>query len=859
MLHEEGAMRVVSTLIVQQAAGGEDCQALGRQPRSRRHTARTRGSRRTLAQALLVTSLSAALFACFVASSLAAAKPPAPISGSAKSPPTPGSLPGLPPFNASTVAGLVSAAKALASASSSGSATGTSPPAASPPAGAQRQDLPPTRPNVAAASVAAPPNPAPTIVPAPPFTECPAVGSSPSCGILLVVNSDGSVSVVTDPTVGPYDGTDDTLVGIVNDSNAAVQAVTVTGPGSGLGELDGDGLCTYGVSGCPFGPTGYEGPGTGIVTSPSLPDSAEIDFASGLAASGTAYFSLEGALTSAQLTARRGTLGNNVQVWQPQDSVTAPFQSLSPLQLVSGTSQTADVTLQVENDAAHTFQEMAGFGGTLTDSSAYLMDASNPLLPDAQPSSAAIATLFGAPTGTSGIGLDLVRIPIGGNDFSQKNYSTACAQSNAACSTGNNYTDDDPTGLFSSFFGDPSLKSFSTGVDAQYMIPTLKAALIANPSLQFIASPWSAPAWMKCGLIGPVCLAPGTLDGGELRGGEELTYAMYLVRWIEAYQKAGVPIAAITIDNEPFNNNSNYPIMTMSVGQQEKVIEDLGQQLKLAHLSTAIVGLDHNWDYATQAAQLLSSPAGQYLRPTPGPSQAVSPGIAFHAYGTAQPSAQIPLQAAAEPIYEDESTPTGAYAGVPYAFPNDLRTDPNDFSSDLVNNTLTEVIQSVAYGSKSAMLFDLAANGNYGPTINTYGAHDKQGGCGPITPTTRNSTLAHKNCLPMVEISSPGALAVPNVGYAVLGDVSRYVEPDAHRIFSTLGQGGNACPQPPSSTPPVSCDVWSVAFENPDGSIVLVVLNHSPVSKWVAVDWNGQSFKSDVPARMVQTFVWPSS
>ena len=150
--------------------------------------------------------------------------------------------------------------------------------------------------------------------PAPPFTECPAIGASPSCEILLVVNADNTVSVVGDPSVGTFDGSDDTLVGIINDSTAAVKAVTVSGPGSDLSGFDGDGICSgdYGAwtgsTGCPYGPTGYEGPGTSFVTDPSLPDSAEVDFAGGLAPGKTAYFSLEGALTSAQLTAREGGL-----------------------------------------------------------------------------------------------------------------------------------------------------------------------------------------------------------------------------------------------------------------------------------------------------------------------------------------------------------------------------------------------------------------------------------------------------------------------------------------------------------------------------------------------------------------------
>jgi hypothetical protein len=142
----------------------------------------------------------------------------------------------------------------------------------------------------------------------PPYSQCPSIGASPSCQLLVVVNADRTVSVVGDPAIRPFDGSDDTLVGVVNHSAAPVSAITVTGPGTGLGNLDGDGLCTFGVAGCPFGTTSYEGPGTSIVLAAALPDSAEIDFAGGLAAGASTYFSLEGALTSAKLTARQGPI-----------------------------------------------------------------------------------------------------------------------------------------------------------------------------------------------------------------------------------------------------------------------------------------------------------------------------------------------------------------------------------------------------------------------------------------------------------------------------------------------------------------------------------------------------------------------
>ncbi len=200
--------------------------------------------------------------------------------------------------------------------------------------------------------VAAPVSAGAAVTPAVPPTPCPAIGASPGCEILLVVNSDNTVSVLGDPTIGPYDGSDDTLVGIVNNSTRPVNAVTVSGPGSGLSLFDGDGICSGqfgtwdGSASCPYGPSGYEGPGTSFVTDSSLPDSAEVDFTGGLAPNASAYFSLEGALTSATLSAREGHLtcdfvGGDTNPdycipadWNAHTLSTSPSQGMEPLNLI---------------------------------------------------------------------------------------------------------------------------------------------------------------------------------------------------------------------------------------------------------------------------------------------------------------------------------------------------------------------------------------------------------------------------------------------------------------------------------------------------------------------------------------------
>jgi hypothetical protein len=193
----------------------------------------------------------------------------------------------------------------------------------------------------------------------PPFTQCAPVGYDSSCSILLDVNTDNSVSVLTDPSVGPFDGADDTLVGIVNNSTTPVTAVTVTGPGTDLSGFDYDGLCNanyYGHGsplGCPFGPTGYEGPGTSLVTAPSLPDEAEVDFSPALQTGQSAYFSLEGALEYAQLTARQGSLQGAVIHYVAMGDSFSSGESNPPYQTVSSIEPVPSSPYNSKADGCH--------------------------------------------------------------------------------------------------------------------------------------------------------------------------------------------------------------------------------------------------------------------------------------------------------------------------------------------------------------------------------------------------------------------------------------------------------------------------------------------------------------------------
>lgn len=124
----------------------------------------------------------------------------------------------------------------------------------------------------------------------PPFTQCPPIGLSPSCAVLIVINPNGSLKELTDPSVPPFDGVEDTLVGVLNNSGATVFGISLSGPD--IFDFDGDGA----------GPGGtYAGPGTSFTVSDV--NSGVVNFTNGLNDKQSLWFSLEGSPAQVQLTA----------------------------------------------------------------------------------------------------------------------------------------------------------------------------------------------------------------------------------------------------------------------------------------------------------------------------------------------------------------------------------------------------------------------------------------------------------------------------------------------------------------------------------------------------------------------------
>jgi hypothetical protein len=130
--------------------------------------------------------------------------------------------------------------------------------------------------------------------PTPPFTQCPNVGADTSCHTLIEFNAKEQLKAFNDTTQGPYDNIEDTLLGVQNNSRVPLTQIKISG--ANIFGLDGDGLCAEAIvpkpSGCPFGPTGYEGPGTEFEI--LNPNEGFVKFTgNGLAPGASTYFSLE--------------------------------------------------------------------------------------------------------------------------------------------------------------------------------------------------------------------------------------------------------------------------------------------------------------------------------------------------------------------------------------------------------------------------------------------------------------------------------------------------------------------------------------------------------------------------------------
>lgn len=431
-------------------------------------------------------------------------------------------------------------------------------------------------------------------------------------------------------------------------------------------------------------------------------------------------------------------------------------------------------------DPRQTYQEVVGFGFAMTGGSA--MHLIN-MTPEARHK--ILVEMFGK--GPENAGFSHIRLTLGASDMNAFVFSY----------------DDMPEGK-----EDFNLKHFSLSQDLNDVVPVMKEVLEINPDIDIFASPWSAPAWMK---------TSGDVRGGKLRKECYDVYARYFVKYIQAMDKQGIHIKAVTVQNEPLNNR-NTPSMPWTPDEQTDFIKNyLGPQFEKAGLKTDIFLFDHNCDRPDYPLAILNDPeAAKYAS-----------GSAFHHYaGDMSAMTMVHNCRPDKDIYFSEQMTTER---------------PGSATIDIAPAVERTVVNVMRNWSRNVILWNLANDPNNDP-------HTDNGGC--------------SMCQGAITID--GDEVTRNIGYYAIRQVSALVPSGSVRIASTSptdpSYGIYEDEQAPGTYRMVPTHVSgvmpNVAFETPDGKIVLVVVNNSYRSNFAKVQYKGMFANLYVDPASVATFVW---
>ncbi|MBV1946229.1 ricin-type beta-trefoil lectin domain protein [Streptomyces sp. BV129] len=351
------------------------------------------------------------------------------------------------------------------------------------------------------------------------------------------------------------------------------------------------------------------------------------------------------------------------------------------------------------------YQTFTGGGASFTDTAAWLMNSSGALSQATR--DATMRKLFSP---TDGIGLSFLRNPMGASDLARSGYTY----------------DDVPAGQ-----SDPSLAKFSLARDLADVLPLTRQARQLNPNLTVMASPWTAPAWMK---------DSGSLNGGWLKAEDYGAYASYFVKYLQGWRDQGVPVSYVTAQNEP-TCCSGYPSMSWNAsGLAYFTKSELLPKLQQAGLSTKVLAHDWNWDtYDSYAAQTVDDAA---VRSHPNFG-----GIAWHGYG-----GDVNKQTAVHNQYPALDAFATEHSG-------------GTWIADQQREDLSDIINYTRNWAKSVTKWSLAVDQNMGP---------HNGGCG--------------TCTGLVTVHN-GDGRSGSVDYTVeyydMGHLTKFVRPGAQRIAST--------------------------------------------------------------------------
>jgi len=376
-------------------------------------------------------------------------------------------------------------------------------------------------------------------------------------------------------------------------------------------------------------------------------------------------------------------------------------------------------TIQV--DTNQKYQQIDGFGFSLTGGSAKLLWGMT-----AEARTEVLEELFGVAgeAGDSGdagdaIGTSYLRLSLGSSDLDEYTFS------------------------YNSTPGDVDMNDFDLGYDRRYLIPVLKSILEINPHIRLMASPWSAPVWMKTN---------NSTIGGRLKTEYYQAYALYFVKYVQQMKAEGIVIDAVTVQNEPLHGGNN-PSMEMSPAEQAEFIKNyLGPAFAANNIETKIVIYDHNCDRPDYPLTILANEkAKSYID-----------GTAFHLYG-----GDISAMSTIHDAHPDKSL----------YFTEQWIGAPGNFAGDVQWHMREVIIGSMRNWSKVALEWNLASDPKTG--IHT------PGGC-----TT---------CLGAITID--GNKVTRNPAWYIIAHAAKFVRPGSVRVESAYSGNPDDLPNVAFLTP----------------------------------------------------------
>ncbi|MEP6950162.1 MAG: glycoside hydrolase family 30 beta sandwich domain-containing protein [Ginsengibacter sp.] len=385
---------------------------------------------------------------------------------------------------------------------------------------------------------------------------------------------------------------------------------------------------------------------------------------------------------------------NDVDFWLTKGDQSVLLKKQS---VVLSFGTTANTNSNIDVDTTQLFQTIDGFGYTLTGGSAFVINQLN-----ATDKANLLKELFG--NDSNSIGISYLRISIGASDLNASVFSY----------------DDMPAGQT-----DNTLANFSLTPDKADLISLLKEIVVINPAIKILATPWSAPVWMKDN---------GSTIGGSLQTQYYDVYAKYFVKYVQQMKAEGITIDAVTPQNEPLNPGNN-PSLVMTAGEETNFIKNsLGPAFQSAGLTTKIIAYDHNCDRPDYPIAVLSDAA----------ANAFINGSAFHLYAG------------------DISALTQVHAAFPdkaVYFTEQFTSSTGDFGGDLKWHLKNVIIGSMRNWSRVALEWNLANDPTYNPHT--------PGGCDVC-----------KGALTL------GGTITRNVAYYIVAHASKFVPAGSVRIAS---------------------------------------------------------------------------